>query len=227
MRVVRKHHVVAAAAAVAALLVAAGVAYATIPDGSGVIHGCYARSGGSLRVIDNGVTNCRSGETALQWNVQGPPGPQGQQGTTGPQGPAGAEGATGPQGPAGPQGPSGSSHGYLASTNQVAVAELPAYSQVALLSSVPDGIFMVWAQVAVTDAGNLDADIICHVDVNGAALPNTKTFAELKGGEGNLTIVSAATVGGGGSGVGVDCASGDTTTVANVNLALIHVDSLN
>jgi hypothetical protein len=49
-----------------------GVAYATIPDPAGTIHGCYARSGGSLRVIDDSVTNCKSTETSLDWNVQGP-----------------------------------------------------------------------------------------------------------------------------------------------------------
>src|SRR5580765_4375913 len=39
---VRKPIAVLALAA-AALLVAAGVAYATIPDSAGVIHGCYAK----------------------------------------------------------------------------------------------------------------------------------------------------------------------------------------
>ena len=51
--------------------------YATIPDSGGTIHGCYAKSGGSLRVIDAGVTNCKSTETSLDWNVQGQQGPQG------------------------------------------------------------------------------------------------------------------------------------------------------
>jgi hypothetical protein len=48
----------AVAAAAAVLLVAAGVAYATIHDGNGVIHGCYPKSGGNLAVIDASVTNC-------------------------------------------------------------------------------------------------------------------------------------------------------------------------
>ena len=45
---------------VAALICAAagaGAAFATIPDGNGVIHGCYQKSGGALRVIDAGVIN--------------------------------------------------------------------------------------------------------------------------------------------------------------------------
>jgi hypothetical protein len=37
---------------VGALLVAGGIAYATIPDAGGVIHGCYQKNQGTLRVID-------------------------------------------------------------------------------------------------------------------------------------------------------------------------------
>jgi hypothetical protein len=83
--------------AVAALLGIGGVAYATIPN-SGVIHGCYTRSGGSLRVIDASVTTCKSTETALDWNVQGAIGPQGPQGVQGPAGPTGAQGPAGVSG---------------------------------------------------------------------------------------------------------------------------------
>ena len=63
--------------AAALLLVGGGVAWATIPNDGGVINACYARSGGSLRVIDASVTNCKSTETALSWNQQGAQGPQG------------------------------------------------------------------------------------------------------------------------------------------------------
>jgi hypothetical protein len=38
----------------------AGTAYAAIPGGDGTIHGCYAKSGGTLRVIDASVTTVRS-----------------------------------------------------------------------------------------------------------------------------------------------------------------------
>ena len=76
------------------LVLVAGVAYATIPDASGVIHACYSKSGGSLRVIDASVTTCKSGETSLSWSVQGIPGPQGPQGPAGPQGPQGEPGSS-------------------------------------------------------------------------------------------------------------------------------------
>src|SRR5262245_62540376 len=93
----------------AALVLGAGIAYATIPSG-GVIHGCYTKSGGALRVVDGDVTGCKSGETSLDWNVQGPAGPAGPGGAQGPAGPTGATGATGRagiEGPAGPPGPTG------------------------------------------------------------------------------------------------------------------------
>ena len=44
---------------------AAYPALAAIPDENGVIHACYTRSTGSIHVIDNSVTNCKSGETSL------------------------------------------------------------------------------------------------------------------------------------------------------------------
>jgi hypothetical protein len=42
-----------------------------------------------------------------------------------------------------------------------------------------------------------------------------------------MTIVSAATLTGGGSTVEVDCSSSDNTAVASVNLSLVTVDALN
>lgn len=86
------------------LVLAAGAAYATIPDSNGVIHGCYAKSGGTLRVIDAGVTSCKTGETSLDWNRTGPPGAAGPAGPQGAAGPAGPQGGAGPAGPPGPSG---------------------------------------------------------------------------------------------------------------------------
>lgn len=73
-----------AVAAVALATLVGGVAYATIPDGSGIIHACYTKSGGVLRVIDSSSASCGAKETALDWNRQGPPGPQGLEGEPGP-----------------------------------------------------------------------------------------------------------------------------------------------
>ena len=53
-------------------LAAAGAAYASIPDAGGVIHGCYKKVGGALRVVDSSVgMRCNGSETALPWNQVG------------------------------------------------------------------------------------------------------------------------------------------------------------
>lgn len=57
---------------------AGGIAYASIPDPAGVIHGCYQKSNGSLRVIDTQAGGtCGSAENPLNWNQTGPAGPRG------------------------------------------------------------------------------------------------------------------------------------------------------
>jgi hypothetical protein len=54
-----------------------GVAYATIPDEDGVIHGCRNKASGLLRVINSATESCTSSERALNWNQQGPKGDPG------------------------------------------------------------------------------------------------------------------------------------------------------
>jgi hypothetical protein len=88
---------------------------ASIPDSSGVIHGCYNTSLahgsplGDLRVIDTSKPNgnCASWEAPLNWNQRGVTGPTGATGPTGPNGPTGPTGPTGPAGPTGPTGARG------------------------------------------------------------------------------------------------------------------------
>ncbi len=99
----------AAVTLTAAIIVTAGtaaVAYAAIPGGDGVIHGCYKKEAGTLRVIDDTGT-CRPSEVALEWNQTGPQGPQGPTGPTGPDGPQGPQGEQGPDGPKGDTGDPG------------------------------------------------------------------------------------------------------------------------
>jgi hypothetical protein len=72
-----------------AAVAAAGVAYAAIPSSGGVVTACYAKAG-DLRVIDaEAGAQCKSGETPLSWDQQGPAGP------VGPAGPPGTPGASG------------------------------------------------------------------------------------------------------------------------------------
>jgi hypothetical protein len=74
-------------AAIAASLMTAGlvggIAAASIPDGNGVIHGCYSKSG-ALKVIDSAVKSCPAGTTELDWNQTGVQGPAGPPGPTAP-----------------------------------------------------------------------------------------------------------------------------------------------
>jgi hypothetical protein len=209
-------------------LVAVGsAAYATIPDNNQVIHGCYSRSGGSLRVIDDSVTNCAKSETALSWNVMGQQGPQGLQGVQGPQGPQGEQGPQGVQGVQGLQGPSGASHGYLASTTSVVIAQDPAVSTILSLYSVPDGSYMLSANVPITDQGN-EPFVSCRVVINGVDQDSSAVQIALKNGIGEITLVSAVTVTGGGTTVQVSCNSIDaTSSTGNANLSLLKVDALN
>jgi len=69
------------ALAIVGALVVGGIAYATIPDAGGVIHGCYQKNQGTLRVIDTDkAQTCASSESPLNWSQtgqQGPPGPTG------------------------------------------------------------------------------------------------------------------------------------------------------
>ena len=99
-------------AVVAALAATGTIAWATIPDAAGVVHGCYQKVNGQLRVIDlDAGQTCRPSELAISWSETGPQGPQGPQGPAGPQGPQGPQGPAGPTGPTGPAGPAGVS-GY-------------------------------------------------------------------------------------------------------------------
>jgi hypothetical protein len=69
-----------------------GIAYASIPDTGGVIHGCYVKTSGDLRVIDSGGKGCDPGERPLNWSQAGAAGPTGLTGATGPQGPGATSG---------------------------------------------------------------------------------------------------------------------------------------
>ena len=92
---------------VIALATGTVIGWASIPDSSGVIHGCYD-SKGTLRVIDYPQAQCTKNETLLNWNQTGPQGPPG---------PTGSQGPAGPQGPQGPAGTAdiGTSRSYLSS----------------------------------------------------------------------------------------------------------------
>jgi len=80
IKLLRSRLGLAVVASVAAAMVVGGVSYASIPDGNGLIHGCYktaASANGThkLSVINPAVTStCPSGYTGLNWNADGPNG---------------------------------------------------------------------------------------------------------------------------------------------------------
>src|SRR5262249_42874008 len=66
-------------------IAAASVAYAAIPDGVGMIHGCYKNGNGQLRVV-NEAGDRTAAESAIDWGpagAPGGPGPKGDKGDTG------------------------------------------------------------------------------------------------------------------------------------------------
>jgi Collagen triple helix repeat (20 copies) len=224
-RMLRRSVVLAVVAAV--LAAAAGVAYAQIPDGGGVIHGCYAKSGGALRVIDGSVTNCKSTETSLNWNQMGPQGPVGPQGPMGPTGPTGPAGPTGPQGPkgdTGPQGPAGAngvSHGYYA-TNTYTVNDQGLHLVVGL-SDLPAGTYAIF--VTVTNENGDTA--FCVLQKNNATFNDGGKIDEFVG-----TSYTGVVTTGGSDTIGAACESAAGQVTSNSSeisgsITAIKLDALN
>ena len=115
LRLGRRIAVLAIASALV-LVIAAGIAYATIPSGNNVYTACMLKGVGTIRLIDtslppsNLLGHCSSLETQISWNQTGqtgPPGPPGPTGLEGPTGDAGTPGAAGATGATGQQGPKG------------------------------------------------------------------------------------------------------------------------
>jgi len=69
----------------AAAAVAGGIAYASIPDSNGVIHGCYSLNGANgtngtpLNIVNSANASCSRGQQEVTW---GQVGPQGQPGVS-------------------------------------------------------------------------------------------------------------------------------------------------
>jgi hypothetical protein len=98
------------------VLVAAGIAYATVPGSAKVYRACMRRNAGTVRLIDpslpssNPMSHCTKLEAPISWNQQGRqgvPGAKGRPGAAGATGATGSAGAIGAQGPQGLQGDTG------------------------------------------------------------------------------------------------------------------------
>jgi hypothetical protein len=98
--------------AVGAALIGGATLVSAHGGDTSLIHSCVNENSGTVKIV-GASDSCKTNETALDWNIQGPTGPagptgpQGPTGDTGPTGPTGATGATGPAGPVGPAGPAG------------------------------------------------------------------------------------------------------------------------
>jgi hypothetical protein len=149
-------------------LAAGGIAYAAIPDSSGVIHGCYVSGTGQLRVYDTESATskkCASNETALNWNQKGPKGDKGDPGAAGAAGTAGPAGPAGPTGPKGPAGASGTSHAYAASNShavETTETDSPPWTRIVGLTNLPAGSYVV----STTFSNEGSDDVMCDVTHN-------------------------------------------------------------
>ncbi len=193
-----------------ALALVVGIAAASIPDSAGVIHACYKRQTGRLRVIDIAARNhCKTGETELTWNQQGP------QGDPGPQGPPGPQGTKGAQGPPGSgtvtvyQGDIKNQAMVLGSqSNPTHIVDTPPLPAGTYLVSYSVGFVLGPADNAVCAAGLKSApgsnDGVFGVGGNGASESGTGAG----GVYGNGVALDTITVTTSGDQISVDCNSG-------------------
>ncbi len=213
-----------ALAIVGIALVVGGIAYAAIPDGSGVIHGCYQKNQGTLRVIDTGTTQtCSSSEAPLTWSQ------------TGPQGLQGPQGAQGLQGPQGPQGPSGSSHAY-SDFNEASQTLISPNSNTITSLTLPKGDYVVWATGSVVRSGIIntlgsDNDVKCVLDdPNDDAVTASEAEANFDDGDAvPYMLVAAMQLSSGGT-ITVDCTTKDGTVSSELDfnsLVATKVDAVN
>jgi hypothetical protein len=151
------------------IALAGAVALASIPDSGNVIHGCYGRFTGVVRVIDTEAIrpeHCFPGEVSFAWNQTGPVGPTGPAGA---QGPMGFTGATGAQGPPGPAGPPGASSATFETTANRPLTK-GNYTLVAR-HTLPAGSWAIQANVhifyGVTVGGSIDDQADCQLRRNG------------------------------------------------------------
>ena len=220
-----------AAAGVALLLGGGGVAaLAAIPGANGVIHACYSRSTGVLRVINpdghsSRTRHCAGNEASLAFNQKGPKGARGPQGPQGDTGPSGTQGDPG----------AGSSTGptiYSAHSDNVSVPNAPfAYTRV-LSVTLPPGSYALQAKLQFNNP------VINGVEARGNCLlrdyPTTYDFASVDFRDdstgGPLTLQATVSEFPGGT-VTVDCQavkSGSLTVdFTNATLTAITAAALN
>jgi hypothetical protein len=176
------------------LVIGGAVAFASIPDTNNVIHGCYGRITGILRVIDTAkaTDRCLPTENRISWNQQGPVGPMGPTGPVGPIGPMGFTGPQGSQGPVGPQGVPGVSGATFEITHDRAVGSGGNYTLVAQKGLSP-GSWVIQANVHI-DYGlafsGFDANVQsdCQLRANGTSVIGVAIDSRIFGDAGHAML---------------------------------------
>ncbi|HYB23221.1 MAG TPA: hypothetical protein VED41_05455, partial [Solirubrobacteraceae bacterium] len=175
---------------VALLAALGGVGWAAIPGPEGIIHGCYNKRSGALRVIDIAThAKCARKEAELNWEEIGPPGPRGGGG------PRGQTGATGPQGTAGT--PGGLSNAYTASQAGPLKLEIGTDADAVNLTP-PAGDYVVSATVTLENkdtkaVGSVEA-ATCQLDRKPSGATEATagaTVAFLEGGSSQTVALDA------------------------------------
>lgn len=221
-----KRGTIAVMAGVAVLAVATA-AFGAIPN-DGVINACYT-NGGWLRVIDSSVTQCKSSETALAWNVKGekgdpgPAGPPGADGADGTDGVDGADGAAGPPGPPGPPGPAGISGARFVPVDTGYIPENGDFAQAGATTLPTEGSYVVTVTINFI-AGLNEKLVICELRHGSSfmgqgrtALPEgfsdqTQSYVQY----GSLTFTGGAQAAAGDQ-ISVWCRAEEEGTILNVS----------
>jgi len=134
-------------------------------SGNSIIHACAGKRSGVLRL----AATCRRSERAVTWNLQGPPGSPGPSGASGSTGPAGLAGAVGSSGASGPPGPPGPSHATSITASFVALSGKTILASM----SVEAGAYALEAKTVITDDGNENVYVVCHLDADAPTADDT------------------------------------------------------
>lgn len=123
-----------------------------------LIHACVAKDG-TIRIVAPAAT-CKSNETPLDWNIQGPQGLPGSQGIQGIQGPPGDDGEDGATGETGPRGPSDA---YVTDSGMDPLPFESNNEVTAATVNLPEGSYTLTAKVLVGNGDAADAEIVCSL----------------------------------------------------------------
>jgi hypothetical protein len=218
---------VVALAIAGALLVAGGIAYATIPDAGGVIHGCYKKTSpnqGTLRVIDTDkAQTCSNSENALNWSQTGPQGPQGPQGIQGQQGIQGPKGDTGPTGPSDVYSVDGYGQGVKSIPANPTILE-----NLATTSTLPAGSYFVQSEVEIENSQSVLSEYFCDlVDSSNNVYQEARVTADSNTDWVTIPVQAVVTLAGADT-ISLECSSSSSfnSEAFNWQLAAINVGTV-